>query len=437
MSAGREAGSRVGSWPYRLYTGAQAVSLIGTSMGFAALYWLTIQLAHGRAALLSVLVAAQFLPILLASRRAGLLVARHLRARVLLVTQGLQAAGALAIGVPLLAGWMTVWYLWVVSFALGWVLAIDVTARQMFMLDLVGKQELRRGASLYGTITGLAKIAGPAVAGAIIAATGEALVFLADAASFLGVIVVLVALGGRIRPAAQPAAGGPAAAGAGARQFRWVLDLPRDIKVAALMSLLIGGIGYQFEVTSPLMATGVFHLGAVGYGLFGTLIATGGIAGSYYSSRRPDPGAREFLVWACVFGVAELLASVMPVPWAYDVTMVAVGAATTLFATSTGVFVQLTAPEAQRGQAVSACNAGFMGFVPAGAFVVAGLAALAGPRWALAGPALAVTICGAGVLAASFAPRWRPAAAAASPPAAGPPAAGPGMVAGTAEETPA
>jgi hypothetical protein len=435
MGAGRAAGNRVGSWPYRLYTGAQAISLIGTSMNFAALYWLTIQLAHGRAALLSVLVAAQFLPILLASRRAGLVVARQLRARVLLVTQGLQAAGALAIGIPLLAGWMTVWYLWVLSFALGWVLAVDVTARQMFMLDLVGKRELRRGASLYGTITGLSKIAGPAVAGAVIAATGEALVFLADAASFLGVIVVLVALGGRIRPAAEPGAGGPAAASA--RRFRWVLDLPRDIKVAALMGLLIGGIGYQFEVTSPLMATGVFHLGAVGYGLFGTLIATGGIAGSYYSSRRPDPGAREFLVWAGMFGVAELLASVMPVPWAYDVTMVAVGAATTLFAASSIVFVQLTAPEAQRGQAVSACNAGFMGFVPAGAFVVAGLAALAGARWALAGPALAVTLCAAGLLAVSLTPGWRPAAALASPPAAGPLAAGPGPAAGTAEETPA
>ncbi|MGE5132375.1 MAG: MFS transporter [Gemmatimonadota bacterium] len=412
--AGGGRGRRVASWEYRAYTAAQAVSLVGTSMGYAALYWLTIHLAHGRAALLSILVAAQFLPILLASRRAGTLVARYPRNRVLLATQVLQAAGALAIGVPLLAGWMTVWYLCAVSFAVGWVLAVDVTARQMFMLDLVGEAELRRGTSLYGTVAGLAKIAGPAAAGLIIAAAGEAVVFLADAVSFLAVVAVLLALRGRVR-AATAAAG---AGGAGARRFRWVLDLPRDIKVAALMALLIGGIGYQFEVTSPLMATVVFRLGAVGYGLFGTLMAAGGIAGNYYSSRRPDPGAREFLMWACVFGVAELAASVMPVVWAYDATLVVIGGATVLFSTSALVFVQLTVPEQQRGQAVSAVNAGFMGFVPAGAFAVAGLAVLAGPRWALAVPALAVTACAGAVLAATLSPRRQPAAAAGQPAAA-------------------
>jgi len=58
----------------------------------------------------------------------------------------------------------------------------------MFMLDLLGEAELRRGSSLYAAITGMAKIAGPALAGIVIAASGEAAVFLIDAASFLLVI---------------------------------------------------------------------------------------------------------------------------------------------------------------------------------------------------------------------------------------------------------
>lgn len=81
--------------------------------------------------------------------------------------------------------------------------------------------------------------------------------------------------------------------------------------------------------------------------------------------------------------------------------LVIAGAATQLFAASAIVYVQKAAPEAQRGHALSACNAGFMGFVPAGSFVVAGLAAGAGPRWALIVPGTVIVICGAAALAAA------------------------------------
>jgi hypothetical protein len=152
------------------------------------------------------------------------------------------------------------------------------------------------------------------------------------------------------------------------------------IQVAAGMALLIGGFGIQFEVTNPLMATRAFHLASLGFGLLGTFMAAGGIIGNLYSSRRRDPDAGEFLTWAVLFGAAEVIAAVMPAAWAYDVLMVVVGAAIQLFAVSAIVYVQKAAPEAQRGHALSVYNAGFMGFVPAGAFVVAGLAAFAGTR---------------------------------------------------------
>jgi hypothetical protein len=132
--------------------------------------------------------------------------------------------------------------------------------------------------------------------------------------------------------------------------------------------------------------------------LFGTFMAGGGIAGNYYSSRRKDPGPREFLAWALVFGAAECLAAVMPAAWAYDVVMVVAGAAVQLFAVSATVYVQQATPAAQRGLALSAYNAGFIGFVPAGAFAVAAIASAAGIRWALIGPGLAILACGTALL---------------------------------------
>ncbi len=395
MTASPMSLSAVTTARYRWYTGSQAVSIIGTTMNFTALYWLTINLSHGDAALLAVLVAAQFLPMLLVSRRAGALVARYPAVRVVLATQSLLAAGSLALGLPLLAGWMSVWYLCAASLAIGCVQTVDVPGRQMLMLDLVGAAELRRGSSLYAAITGLAKIAGPGLAGALIAVSGEAGVFLLDAASYLAVLGVLAALASRSQ-VSEGVAGPEATAGRehpaapAARRLRWVLDLPPGVRLAALMGLLIGGFGIQFEVTNPLMATRVFHLGSLGFGLLGTFMAVGGIAGNLYSSRRQDPGATEFLAWACLFGAAEGIAAAMPVTWAYDITMVIIGAAIQLFAVSATVYIQQTTPAARRGHALSAYNAGFMGFVPAGSFVVAAIVALVGPRWALAAPGIVI-----------------------------------------------
>ncbi len=96
-----------------------------------------------------------------------------------------------------------------------------------------------------------------------------------------------------------------------------------------------------------------------------------------------------------MFGVAECLAAVMPAVWAYDVALVVLGAATQVFAVSATVYLQQATPPAQRGHALSAYNAGFIGFVPAGAFAVAAIASAAGTRWALIGPGLAIVACGA------------------------------------------
>jgi hypothetical protein len=89
----------------------------------------------------------------------------------------------------------------------------------------------------------------------------------------------------------------------------------------------------------------------------------------------------------------------MPVAWAYDLAMVVLGAATQLFAVSATVYIQQATPAAQRAHALAAYNAGFIGFVPVGAFVVAAIASTAGTRWALAGPAAAI-VASAAVLSA-------------------------------------
>lgn len=393
MQAGYSRTSR--SPEFRWFVGAAAVSMIGNAMSNTALYWLAIHLAHGHAVGLSFVAAAQFLPMILLSRRAGLLAGQHRPSRVLALTTIVECAGALAIGVPLVAGWMTIWYLCVLGFAIGSAQTVGLPAGQMLMLELVGAEELRRGASVSSMVMGLAKIAGPGLAGLMIVTVGTGQVFLVDAGSFAAVIAVLLWLSKKITRTTS----NTQARAATARRFRWILDLPRSIQLTAAMALLIGGFGYQFEITNPLIATHVFHLSAEAFGLLGTLMAVGGIAGSYCSSRRPNPRSSEFIIWSLIFGIAECIAAVVPAPWAYETVMVVIGGTITLFSITATVYIRQTAQPAHLGQALSAYNAAFIGFVPAGAFAVSAIATLAGTRWALTIPGLAVSIFAVAVLA--------------------------------------
>jgi MFS family permease len=140
------------------------------------------------------------------------------------------------------------------------------------------------------------------------------------------------------------------------------------------------------------MAKDVLHLGSAGFGLLGTSAAVGGVTGSFYSSGRRNPGRSEFVGWSLIFGVAECVAAVMPTAWAYDLLLVVLGAGMQLFAVSATVYVQQATPLAQRAHALSAYNAAFMGFVPAGAFLLALIATTVGTRWALIVPGLAIAL---------------------------------------------
>jgi hypothetical protein len=377
---------------YRWYVGAQAVSLAGTTMGYTALFWLGLHVPGGGATALAAIDAIMMAPMLVFSRRAGTFVSRHQPRRILIGTQALQAVAVVSIALIMLATRMTLGYLLPICFLIGSVQTVDVTARQMFMLDLVGDDNLRRGTSRYAAVTGLAKIAGPGIAGLIIAAAGETAVFFIDAISFLAVITVLVRL------ADSPGHGSTQAPGA--RRFRWLLDLPRGVRAAIVLALLVGGFGWQFAVTNPLMAKYVLHLGSAGFGLMGTCAAVGAVAGSVYSSQRRNPSRSEYAIWSLLFGLAECGAAVMPAAWAYDLLLFLLGGTMQLFSVSATVYVQQMTPEGQRAHAISAYNAAFMGFVPVGAFLAAAIATIAGTRWALIGPGLVIAVSAGSVLSA-------------------------------------
>ena len=140
------------------------MSLIGTWMQTVAQAWLVLQLT-GSGTALGIVVAAQFLPILLLGPYGGLLADRMDKRRLLMATQAVLGATALALGVLVVTGLVELWMVVVVAVLFGLVTACDNPTRQAFSLEMVGPEQLRNAVSLHSTLVNVARAVGPAIAG--------------------------------------------------------------------------------------------------------------------------------------------------------------------------------------------------------------------------------------------------------------------------------
>jgi MFS family permease len=160
-----------------------------------------------------------------------------------------------------------------------------------------------------------------------------------------------------------------------------------------------GTFGLNFQMTSALMATQAFGKGAGEYGLLGTTMALGSIAGSLLAARRGRPTVRLVVVAAVVFGSVEVVLGLMPtyLTFALMTPLIGITAMTTI--TTANAVTQLTAPAHLRGRVMALYLMVFMGGTPVGAPLIGWLAELFGPRWSLIGGGLGTLAGTLGVLA--------------------------------------
>src|SRR5262245_17544581 len=178
---------------YRLFFGGQIVSLCGTWITITATSWLVYRLT-GSAMLLGVIGFASQAPAFVLMPFAGIAVDRWNRHRLIIATQALSMLTSLALAALTLSGRITMTALITVSVVQGIVTALDMPVRQAFVISLIeDKRDIGNAIALNSSMFNAARLAGPSIAGAIIAASNEGWCFLIDGISFLAVIVALVA----------------------------------------------------------------------------------------------------------------------------------------------------------------------------------------------------------------------------------------------------
>jgi MFS family permease len=176
---------------YRLLFFGQLISLCGVWMQITAQGWLVLRLTDSPL-WLGVIAAAQSLPVLLFSLPAGALADRLPKRRLLLAMQSISMISALLLGLLLYSGLIQVWHILLAALVGGTVSAVENITRQAFTIELVGREDLMNAIALDSMVFNGTRIIGPAAAGAVVAAIGEAPAFLLNGLSFMAVIAGLL-----------------------------------------------------------------------------------------------------------------------------------------------------------------------------------------------------------------------------------------------------
>ncbi|MGY4495187.1 MFS transporter [Pseudomonas sp. TE3610] len=368
------------NYNYRVWAGGALISNIGTWMQRTAQDWLVlVQLTHESATAVGIVMALQFGPYLLLMPFTGLAADHFDRRKLVMTTQALSGALALALGLLTLTGVVQLWQVYVFAFLFGCVSAFDSTARQTFVAELVGDKDLSNAVALNSTSFNAARMIGPAVAGVLIAAIGSGWVFVLNAASFGAVLLSLrwLRLGDlQLRERTKSSRAGLADG------FAYVRSRP-DLLAILWMYFLIGTFGLNFPIFISTMSVTVFQQGSSEYGVLTSCMAVGSVLGALLSASRGTPRMSALLAGALLFGLGTGLAAVMPGYWWFGLTLTAVGVAAQTFTTTANSTVQLSTDPAMRGRVMAILLAISVGGTPLGAPVVGWVADSFGPRWAL------------------------------------------------------
>lgn len=377
---------------FRLYWSGQLVSLAGTWMQSVAQGWLMHTLTAS-AWMLGVLSFAQFIPVLPLALWAGVVADRMDKRRLLLWTQSLLTVQATLIALAVSTGVVKPWMVLALALVYGCVNTFDLPARQSFVIEMTGREDLSNGIALNSAAFNTARIVGPALAGIVLASLGTAACFWLNAVSFLAVIVALFAL--RLPPRESA----PDTRPMGHTLVEGVRYAWRTTSLRNLLVLLAvcAGLGFQFNVLLPVYTRDLLHAGPGVYGALLSAFGVGSLLAALRMTMKLDRWAlrRHLLVGLVMGGLGFVgFAWVRSLPVMMIMGAIA-GFGLILYVSSTNVLIQMTTTDEFRGRVMSLYMLMFVGTSPFGSLLAGGIA----ERW---GAPMATTVCAIVLLAGAL-----------------------------------
>lgn len=349
---------------FRLFFSGQLVSLIGTWMQNVGQAWLVLELT-GSSLKLGIVSALQFAPMLFLSFPAGVLIDYFPKRNIIMAAQTVMMLLAFILGVLDLTGVIQYWHIVILATLLGIANTIDMPARQSFVIEMVGKDDLMNAIALNSSIFNAARAIGPAVAGLLIGAFGTAVCFFINSFSYMAVIAGL-----RLMQFEEKAA-------AHRRMYRLIDDISEAlhyirhkpvILTTIILVAVVGVFGANFTVLVPVFARQELHKDAAAFGLLMSSFGTGALFGAFSLALISRHGPRPGLLLGAGMGLSLTL-MVIGMQSSYAFTAVLLGLSgwflVTFFAMA-NTTVQLSTEDHLRGRVMSVYTFTFGGLTPFG-----------------------------------------------------------------------
>ncbi len=354
--------------------------------------WLVYRLTHSAALLGSVAFATQ-IPVLFLGPVAGIVADRHRRHRIVIATQTAMMVQAFIMAGLTLTKVINVTEIFVLALFLGVCNAYDIPARQSFLVEMVGSEDLMNAIALNSSMFNSARIVGPAIAGIMVAAVGEGECFLLNGISFIAVIVGLLLM--KIN---SPR---PNVAGTGKLdQLKEGLHYAYHNKAMRSLLVLLGVIsllGMSYMVLMPIFADKILQSGARGLGWLMTAAGFGALlAALWLARRRHVRGLDRVIAWSCSgFGAGLFLFGLSRSLWLSCVILVVTGFSLMVQMAATNTLIQSIVSNVMRGRMMGFYTVMFLGMAPFGSLLAGFLA----QHW---GAPLAVILAGLASLSSAL-----------------------------------
>jgi predicted MFS family arabinose efflux permease len=356
---------------YRLWFIGQLVSLVGTWMQTTAQGYLIYDLTHS-AAYLGYVGFASGVPTVLLTLYGGVVADRVPRRMLLIITQTYMMLLAAALATLVFTNLIQPWHILVLAFLLGIGNSFDAPARQSFVVELVGHDDMANAIALNSSMFTTANAVGPAVAGLTYAAVGPAWCFSINAVSFLAVIMALSLMRlkiGLMETTRKPAFKAMGEAFQYIKSRRTIILLLATVCVVGMfgMSLMSLMPAWAVDVLNGDVKTNGWLLSARGVGaLIGSLTVAAfsarSVRGKLWST-----GSILLPFLMLVFSFMRIvplsLAALVLVGWAFMTVM-----------NTSNALVQLRVPDNLRGRVMGFYTLLFFGAMPVGTLILGWLA---------------------------------------------------------------
>ena len=290
----------------------------------------------------------------------GMISDRFSKRNVLAVVGTLQAATPICLGVVVVTGNESYWILIAASVVQGGVISILAPARLSFISELVGRESITNAIFLSMSTVQLARVAGPAAAGALIGVAFFGLAGVFFSAGVLGALSVVLLAG--LPRGAPSSPSGRSALGDIADGLRFVRSRPDLVHLLAV-SFGVVLVGFPYMAFLPVVAEKVHHSGSTGFGLLNAAAAVGAAVSSISLANLERRRLRPFQTRsALIFGATLSVFAVMPNLYAALAVMALVGASSSVFQALNNSMLLTSTPIEYHGRVQSLLMLSFSGF---------------------------------------------------------------------------